>query len=231
MEIVPGIHQVDGVRGANSYLVTGDAGILLVDTGLPRNGKKIVDYLRGLGRKPDSIKYIVLTHADIDHSGSAAELKEITGASVAIHASDAPRLTGGRQIKEVRGILGLLFRAMPALMHFRPVKPDISLRDGEEIVGFTVIYTPGHTSGSICLYRSKDVLFAGDALRSDKSGNPKLPSKMMSLDIVQATASLAKLAKLDFEALLVGHGTPVLGNASNKVKHLLQSRGSSEPTG
>jgi len=54
------------------------------------------------------------------------------------------------------------------------------------------------------------VLFAGDALRSDKNGNPKLPSKMMSLDIVRAIDSLRELAELEFEALLVGHGAPVL---------------------
>ncbi len=52
---------------------------------------------------------------------------------------------------------------------------------------------------------------------------------MMSLDIVRAIDSLRELAELEFEALLVGHGAPVLGNASVKVKSLLQNMGVSIP--
>jgi glyoxylase-like metal-dependent hydrolase (beta-lactamase superfamily II) len=85
VEIVPGIWRVDNVRGANSYLAVTKDTILVVDTGMPGNASKIIDCLTGLGRKPNEVEYIVLTHADIDHSGGVAELREITGARVAIH--------------------------------------------------------------------------------------------------------------------------------------------------
>ena len=62
-------------------------------------------------------------------------------------------------------------------MRFQPIKPDIILKDGDEIDHLRVIHTPGHTEGSICLYKTGDVLFAGDAVRTDRRGNLKLPLK------------------------------------------------------
>ena len=49
---------------------------------------------------------------DIDHSGSAAELKRITGAKVAIHSGDAPSLSGEKELKRVKGFIGVIFRLM-----------------------------------------------------------------------------------------------------------------------
>ena len=92
MEIARGIHRIEGVRGANSYLVFTDSGAALVDTGMPGNEKRILEYIEGAGIEPKRLEYIILTHADIDHSGSVAKLKGLTDAKVAIHEADAPRL-------------------------------------------------------------------------------------------------------------------------------------------
>jgi glyoxylase-like metal-dependent hydrolase (beta-lactamase superfamily II) len=221
VEIVSGIHQIDGVRGANSYLVVSKGSILVIDTGLPGNARRITKYFRGLGLELGRVKYIILTHADIDHSGSAAELREITGAKLAIHTGDARRLSGDEELKEVAGILGFLFRILTRLMRFRHVEPDIILRGDDEIGGFKAIYTPGHTGGSICLYRPKEVIFVGDAMRSDKKGNLLLPSPRLSQDKVQAMNSLKRISELEFNTLLTGHGAPVVGNASDRVRRLL----------
>lgn len=105
MELVPGIYHVEKARGANSYLVINEDMALVIDTGLPGTARTIVEYAQGLGIKPEGVKYILLTHADIDHSGSTAELRKMTGARVAIHAGDAPALSGETKLKEVKGIL------------------------------------------------------------------------------------------------------------------------------
>jgi glyoxylase-like metal-dependent hydrolase (beta-lactamase superfamily II) len=221
MEIMPGIHRVDGVRGANAYLVIGEDETLAIDTGMPGNAKRIATYIEELGKNLSDIKFIILTHADIDHIGSAAELKRTTGARLAIHANDAPILRGKQSFKTIRGPLGFIFKLVMSLMHYHPAEPDIILSADSEIKGFRIIHVPGHTHGSICVYKPNKVIFVGDALRSDSSGNPEPPSRMFSLDEAKVRASLITISALDFDTLLTGHGAPVVSNASQKVKNMV----------
>ena len=221
MEIIPGIHRVDRVRGANAYLVVYEDRMLIIDTGMPGNAKRIAAYVEGLdGRLPD-VEFIILTHADLDHSGSAAELKRMTGAKLAIHEGDAQILSGKESFKTIRGPLGYVIRLTMRMIPFRPAEPDIVLTADSEIKGFRIVHMPGHTNGSICIYRPDEVIFVGDALRSDSNGNPRLPSRISSLDDTRAGASLATISALEFDTLLPGHGAPVAGNASQKVRNML----------
>lgn len=221
MEIVAGIHRINGVRGANAYLVIGEEKTLAIDTGMPGNAKRIVAYAEKLGKSVPSIKFIILTHADIDHIGSAAELKRTTGAKLVIHADDAPILRGKQSFATVRGPLGFILKLAMSLMRYHPAEPDIILSGDSEIEGFRIIHTPGHTHGSICVYKPGKVIFVGDALRSDARGNPKLPRQMFSLDESKSRTSLIAISALDFDILLPGHGAPVVGNASQKVKNMV----------
>ena len=163
----------------------------------------------------------MLTHSDIDHVGGAAEVKKLAGAKLVINEADAGVLTGKAKGKHVKGLLGLLFKLIAPVIRFQTVEPDIIIKDNIDQAGFKVLHTPGHTDGSICLYQPGKVLFAGDALRSDQSGNPEPPSKMLAANILQAKASVVMIAGLDFDTLLVGHGAQVKGEASAKVKKLL----------
>ncbi len=183
MEITFGIHQINRVRGANCYLAITESKMLLIDTGIPGNGGKIINYIKGLGKNPADINWVVLTHADIDHIGSAAEMKKMMGAKLAIHVNDALTLSGKSGFKTVRGPLGLLFKIMKPLMHFQAVEPDVIFENNFEIDGFKIIHTPGHTNGSICLYLPGKVIFVGDALRSDSRGNLQPPNRNLSADI------------------------------------------------
>jgi glyoxylase-like metal-dependent hydrolase (beta-lactamase superfamily II) len=219
MEIVSGIHLVDGVRGANCYLIIGKSTVMVVDTGMPGNGRKIVDYITKIGKKPGDISFIVLTHADIDHSGSAAELKALSGGKLALHTADAAVLSGEAKGRKPRTPL---FWLISKMMRLPPVKADVILKDSDMIGDYRVVHCPGHTGGSIALYHSPDIIFVGDALRSDKLGNPLPPSKMMSADMAQAVDSAKKIANLEFSVLLPGHGAPVTEEASHKVKSLLE---------
>ncbi len=211
MEITSDIHRIDGIRGGNCYLVLSDSKMLVVDTGMPGSAKKIISYIRSLNKNPADVSYIVMTHADIDHIGSASELKQMTGASLAIHAADAPILAGKSRFKPVWGPLGILVKLFIAFTRFQPIEPDLLLEDNSEVGGFLVLHTPGHTKGSISLYTPGKLIFVGDAIY-----------KRFALDAAQLRASLNKISKLDFDVLLPGHGDPLVSQAYTRLKDLVK---------
>jgi glyoxylase-like metal-dependent hydrolase (beta-lactamase superfamily II) len=112
---------------------------------------------------------------------------------------------------------------MSKIIEFRPVKPDLLLREGDEIGSFRLIHARGHTAGSICLYQPGRLIFAGDALRSDRKGNSRALSKQMTLDIEEAWKSARRIAGLEFNILLAGHGAPLIHDASKRAMQLLES--------
>ncbi len=204
IKVAEGIHRVDGVRVSNAYLVSVEDGLLLVDTGIPGNAKRILAFIERLGRRPDELRTIVLTHWHIDHVGSVAELKRLTGAQVAIHELDAPVLAGRERPAKGRRAMAVITR----LFRLRRVTADLLLRDGDRIGGLEVVHVPGHTAGSIVLRRDDGVVFSGDALLGDRHGGIRPPDPGLSLDPAQARASAEKIAALDFRLLLPGHGRP-----------------------
>ena len=205
MRLTDGIYKVDGVRVANVYLVVTEDGLLLVDSGMPGNAKRILAFTKNLGYQPRDLRFIVLTHCDIDHVGSVAKLKELTGAQVAVHEMDAPVLSGEQ--KPQKG--GLAMVVLYRLLWFRPVVPDLLLNDGDTIGGFHVMHAPGHTAGSLVLYRDDGVVFSGDALLSNKHGQVRPPDPRLALDRAQALASAERIKALPIKLLLAGHGAPV----------------------
>jgi glyoxylase-like metal-dependent hydrolase (beta-lactamase superfamily II) len=205
MQIAAGVYKVDGLRAANVYLVAIDDGLLLVDTGMPGNAKRILAYIESTGGHAADLRYIVLTHSDMDHIGSVARLKELTGAKVAIHELDGPVLAGRRRAQKggpLMAVFGRLFR-------IRHVVPDLLLKDGDVVGGLTVIHVPGHTAGSIVLVREDGVVFSGDALISNNEGQVRPPRPRLALDPAQAQASAERIKALPIKLLCTGHGAPV----------------------
>jgi len=221
MEIVPGIHQVEGVNG-NCFIIVRDD-LTLIDTGMPKNSAKIVKYIQDvLKRKPSEIKTIVLTHFHVDHVGDAFDLKKLSGAKVAIHKKDADYVSGRKTPPVPRGVMGLIFKVlMPLFFRSKPVEPDIKLNDGDTIAGLTCIHTPGHTPGSICLFDpASKILFAGDLLRFD---GISIKTGPLALDTREVQQSINKIAALDFDIMLPGHGIPLRPDASVKVREFAKS--------
>jgi len=221
VEIVRGVHLLSNFR-ANVYLILVDS-ITLIDTGWPGNANRILSYLSSLGHQPSDVSYIVLTHCHLDHCGSAAEVKERTGATVAAHENDVGCISGVTPYPTPRGALGVAFRIVKPFLRLHPVKVDLPLSNGMEVPssgGLRVVFTPGHTAGSICLYHPKlKALFSGDTIICEE-GNVDEPAESSSTNPSEVRHSVKKLCELDFESILPGHGAPIVHDASSKVRNL-----------
>jgi hydroxyacylglutathione hydrolase len=152
-----------GLFGSNCYIVGSESTKegMIIDPGA--EPEVILQSVKDLGL---DIKIIVLTHGHIDHVSALKKVKEATGAEVAVHTDDAQSIQDPS--------LGARF-GFPYLV---PPPPDLLLNDGDIIeVGdlrFSVIHTPGHTPGGICL-SGEGVVFTGDTLFNYGIGRYDLP--------------------------------------------------------
>jgi hydroxyacylglutathione hydrolase len=222
MQILPGIHRIDGIIGVNCYLFQEQDSFLLVDTGFPFDSAKILKYLKKLGYPPNALKYVLATHGDIDHIGAAAALKRLCGCRILIHSGDAAILEGREPFKAMDNFLGPSIRWLFSLTHYQPTSADIVIQGNTDFHGWQIIPTPGHTAGSICIYKPGQVLIVGDALRTSFRARPRPISRRICLDLKEVRRSLLKICELDFEVLLPGHGAPIMHNASTIIRKMLQ---------
>ncbi len=215
------------IRANNVVLIVEDE-ITLVDTGLRGSSPQIIDFINQLGRSPEEISLIILTHNHPDHVGGLAELKRITRARVAIHRADTGTLkvSGTRGSAAWKSPLRLVLSALHLSFSSGLGDADIKLSGGEilkPLGGMEVIHTPGHTPGSISLYSpSRKFIIVGDAVRNRKKAL-YLPPRMASTDLSQATESLKKIAGFDFNTLCSGHGRPLLEDAQADVQALVDT--------
>lgn len=150
-----------GPLGTNCYVVGSEATLegMIIDPG--DDAGKIMGVVRA---KKLDIKVIVLTHGHIDHVNALPQVKEATGAPVAVHADDAGFLKGHRD-----SIMG---------MPYPDVAVERLLQGGDKLVigglDFLVLHTPGHTPGGISLL-GPGVVFTGDALFNDSVGRTDFP--------------------------------------------------------
>lgn len=183
---------VVGPLASNCYIVGSEStheGMIIDPADEVEN---ILKTVQTLGLK---IKVIVLTHGHPDHVGALKPVKEATGAEVAAHSDDAEWI----QNQPLSMVFG---PAYPT-----PDAPDRLLHGGDVIdigdLSFSIIHTPGHSPGGICLL-GQGVLFSGDTLFNSGIGRYDLPGG----DYDRLIDSLqAKLMPLPAETIVhPGHG-------------------------
>lgn len=227
MEIIPNVHLVPGLSGANVYLLLGES-LALVDSGMPGSEDKILDHVRGLGRAPADLSRMIITHHHLDHVGSVAALRQRTSAQVLAHPEDAPFISGEQSPPPAqRGLVRALFRLLaPLLPGAEPAAVDVTLQDGDQLDllgGAIVVHVPGHTPGAIALhFPAERLLICGDVIdhRRNRLGPPPAA---FTVDMAQAHASLRRLAGLEFDVLCPGHGAPLVGGAGEKVRAMVRA--------
>jgi glyoxylase-like metal-dependent hydrolase (beta-lactamase superfamily II) len=216
--ITAGVHQVHK-GGVNAFVVDGDDGVTLVDTGLPGRDAAIRAALKVIGRSLRDVTAIVITHAHVDHVGGAAALGRDSGAAVYAPTRDAPAIRGERlkpppPVADRFPLLKPLFGLIPqgdAVEVDHLVGGDEGVRLPEDL---TAVATPGHTPGhtSFLLDRTGGVLFVGDAAVGTRSGTVR--RGLMNRREPTFDASVRRLAEHDFEVAAFGHGRPIRTGAA-----------------
>ncbi len=238
-EVTPGIHWLKlpislpdvTLPHVNAYLVRGDHGYLLIDTGW--NTDESLAYLQEqlaqIGADIKDISRIVVTHIHPDHYGLAGRLKQLAGTELSLHGIEK-ELIESRYINMDdlleqtsswlvnNGVplakLADIRNATLGLEQFvAPVYPDITLRGGEiittSVFRFQVLWTPGHSPGHICLYEPDEkVLISGDHILPTITPNVSLHPQSTNNPLGNYLISLHELKKLDAGLILPGHENP-----------------------
>ncbi len=179
-----------GELATNCYIVKSGEDGLVIDPG--GDGELILNQIKLLGVK---VVYVLNTHGHFDHILANDEVRDSTGAQVAIHRLDADCLTSS--VKNSSLLMGYNLELKPA---------DIFLEDGQLLPfgssEIRVIHTPGHTPGSVS-FLINNKLFSGDLIFAGSIGRTDLPGGSSTLMI----ESLKKIKMLPRETVIYpGHG-------------------------
>ncbi len=208
------------LRLSNAYLLQGERGAVLIDTGVAKEGGRILKAATQAGVTHQSIKLILQTHSHSDHAGSTEELAALLNVPVALHTNDLPMAHAGNNgAVRTRGLSGkvvLPFVDLP----FPPYEPNVLVDEGFDLSPFgveaKVWHTPGHTPGSISILCAAGVI-AGDVMMGGFMGGHVLPGvpgyHYFADSAVQIDESISRLLTQNNGPFYVGHGGPLQHDA------------------
>lgn len=206
----------------NAHLIRGEKGCILVDAGLPGSEVKVAKVLARHGLSFQDIKLIVVTHAHVDHAGSAYELRELPRAPIVAHLDDAKYFS--REVPMTfcpTGWFGRQFLKAPLIYEpYTGFMPDILLSKDETMdlscygIPGMIRHTPGHTAGSISVeLPSKDALVGdliasgimiGGLMRTRHAIRPPFEDDPHAVGL-----ELQRLLDSGMERFYMGHGGPL----------------------
>jgi glyoxylase-like metal-dependent hydrolase (beta-lactamase superfamily II) len=210
--------------------------ITVIDAGLAGDWRDLVAGLDALGRSLADVRGVILTHGDTDHIGYAERLRREHGVAVHVHELDAARARGEVRKKVSWGKV----RVGPLLrfMWYAARRGGLRTTYVSDVVTFTddvtldlpgsprVIHMPGHTPGSVALHvPAVDALFVGDAMTTGHvlTGAVGPRPAPFTMDVEQASASLARLESVSATWVLPGHGAPWDGGVSEALRRIREA--------
>ena len=210
------VHKIQ-LRMSLAYLVESEQSLILVDAGLRGEEGRIMAAISQLDR-PD-LDLIYITHAHLDHYGSAAAIRRLTGAPIAVHHADGQAMAAGEtRLGQARGrgrILAALLPLVHPLLRPEAAEADILLQDDQRLDDFGLeamaLFTPGHTRGSTCLIVENRLAFSGDLVTT--TGGPHV-QRSFAEDWDQIPASLHRLQQIAPQWVYPGHGRRLLSGAA-----------------
>ena len=202
-EVASGVWKLSGMppNAINVFLV----GDVLVDAATRHARRRILRQLSGR-----QVSTHVLTHAHPDHQGATHEVCETLGIPLWCGENDAEAAERPELIRDLQPgarINRVIWRVWAGPGH--PV--ERRLHEGDEVAGFQVLDTPGHSAGHIALWRESDrVLIAGDVLNSMNliTTLPGLhePPGIFTPDPARNRESIKRIAALEPRVACFGHG-------------------------
>jgi glyoxylase-like metal-dependent hydrolase (beta-lactamase superfamily II) len=234
MEIAPGIRRIGDRSLVNAYLIEEGGQVTIVDAAVGGLYADLGAELAAMGRMPEDVRALVLTHGHTDHIGFAERLRTERGVPVSVHEADAalargevPNPSKGFGKIKAGALLGFLWYAAThgglRTAHLGAVS---TFGDGAtlDVPGSPrVILTPGHTPGSAVLhFGSRDALLVGDAfatyaVTTGERGPQVAP---FTADAAQAVASLGRIEGLSASVVLPGHGDPWTAGVDEAVRRV-----------
>ena len=235
-EAAPGIHRIEDAN-TNWYLVESDGRVLVVDAGVPSSWDSLHEALHRIGRRPEDVEAVVLTHAHFDHVGFAEKARSELGVPVYVHENDVP-LTRHPWRYDFTRPRSLYFatqvQALPIVAEFlktrafwpAPLKEVVRYTSDAGTLAVPgsprVVYSPGHTLGHCALhFADRDAIIAGDALvmldpYTARRG-PRLVARAAVADVERNLSSLDALMETGATTVLTGHGEPWTGGVEGAV--------------
>ena len=201
-----------GMLSVNAYLISGDAGFVLIDTGMRRHRALLDSKLAEAGCIPGSLNLVLITHGDADHIGNARHVRDTYDSPVAMHASDVEMAAEGNMFagrKAPNPVVKALLGLAAGVREEDRFSPDVLLDESSDLTdyglpGARILLLQGHSAGSIALVLEDGSLLCGDVMENRTS--PKLGSIMD--DVPLAQQSVQRLLTLDIGTVYPGHGRP-----------------------
>ena len=227
-QILPNVHFVTGLPVGRVYVIEDADGLTLIDASVPGTAGAILSQIKSLGRTPQDVKRILITHAHPDHVGALPELKAKTGAQVMAGALEQPVLEGQQPVSRVDlATLKGPIKFRPPKTVFKPVAVERALQDGDTIPalgGLRAVFTPGHAPGHMAFWQPEQrIVFCGDVLfNAPKLG---LPPDFLTVDRAQNIRSVGVLARLSPMVVCFGHGQPLTHNTPAVIQNFARAVG------
>jgi hydroxyacylglutathione hydrolase len=196
-QLADNLWQLSGFprNGINVYVI----GDVLVDAGLRIDRRRILKQVADRG-----LETHVLTHAHLDHYGSSKAVCETLGIPLWCGERDVEAVEAGKMVRQG----GKLVSGPPAVPVAR------ALREGDEVAGFTVLDTPGHSPGHVSYWRESDrTLICGDVMFGWhpflRRGPIREPFTSFSADPARNRESARRIVELEPALVCFGHGPPL----------------------
>lgn len=224
-QVAEGVYMATGSDVNWGIIADGDA-LTLVDAGYPGDVRSVEDSIREVGRRPEHVRAVRLTHAHVDHMGALAHFARAYG-TLLYTSADILRQAWRPSV------LGWSLRAARAggTKHLAADNAQPFPSGGAlDLPGQPVpVLTPGHTTGHVAYHLpDKGVLFSGDALVTahpkSRVRRPQLLPCMFAHDPAEAATSLNLLGQLDGDVLIPGHGPVLRGTFAEAVAEARERR-------